>query len=229
MNIVALICARGNSKGIKNKNLLKFKNTNLLGNSIQQAKKIKSIKRIFVSTDNKKIAKYALKYGAEVPFKRPSYLSTDSSPEILTWRHAVDHLKNKLKVKPDFIVSLPTTSPLRNIKDIESCIEKAIKNNLDIVFSITKARRNPFFNMVLLKNNKLQIVCNAKKKYSRRQEAPKCYDLTTVCYVFKPDYIKSRNNLFSGKTGFVLIPSQRSLDIDEKIDYKIAKILSKKS
>ena len=58
MNIVALICARGNSKGIKNKNLLKFKNTNLLGNSILQAKKIKCIKRIFVSTDSKKIANF---------------------------------------------------------------------------------------------------------------------------------------------------------------------------
>ena len=226
MNIVALICARGNSKGIKNKNLLKFKNTNLLGNSILQAKKIKCIKRIFVSTDSKKIANCALRLGAEVPFIRPKYLSTDSSPEILTWRHTVDYLKNKLKVEPDFIVSVPTTSPLRKIKDINRCIKKAIKNNLDIVFSITKAKRNPFFNMVSLKNDKLQLICKAKKKYLRRQEAPKCYDLTTVCYVFKPKYIKKTNDLFSGNTGFILIPSQRSLDIDEKIDYKIAKILS---
>ena len=117
-NIVALICARGDSKGIKNKNLLKIGKKSLLRISIEQAKKIKSIKKIFVSTDSKKIAKEAIKYGAIVPFIRPKNLAKDTTPEILVWRHAISFLNEKLKINPDYIVSLPTTSPLRKLSDI---------------------------------------------------------------------------------------------------------------
>ena len=82
MKIIALICARGNSRGIKNKNLLKFKNTTLLGNAIKQAFRSKYINRVIVSTDSNKIAREALKNKAEVPFVRPSKLAKDNSPEI---------------------------------------------------------------------------------------------------------------------------------------------------
>jgi CMP-N,N'-diacetyllegionaminic acid synthase len=226
MKIVALINARGGSKGIKNKNTLKFKNTTLLGNSILQAKRIKQIQRIFVSTDNKKIAKKSLKYGAEVPFLRPKNLAKDNSPEILSIRHAINFFKIKLNLKPDYIVSLPTTSPLRSIQDIENCILKAKKNKLDVVFSITPSKRNPYFNMVEVKKNKLNIICKSKKKYFTRQSAPKCFDLTTVCYVFRTDYILKNSNLFSGKVGFVIIPNERAVDIDDSIDYNFVKFLA---
>ena len=226
MKIVALINARGGSKGIKNKNILKFKNTTLLGNSILQAKRIKLIQRIFVSTDNKKIAKKSLKYGAEVPFLRPKNLAKDNSPEILSIRHAINFFKIKLKLKPDYIVSLPTTSPLRSIQDIKNCILKAKKNKLDVVFSITPSKRNPYFNMVQIKKNKLNIICKNKKKYFTRQTAPKCFDLTTVCYVFRADYILKNSNLFSGKVGFVIIPNERAVDIDDSIDYNFVKFLT---
>ena len=225
MNIVALICARGKSKGLKNKNLLKFRNTSLLGNAINQAKKSKYINRVIVSSDSKKIIKEAKKYNAEVPFKRPSKLARDNSPELETWRHAVNYLNPKKKI--DFFVSVPTTSPLRKVSDIDNCIKKAVEKNLDIVFTVTKSIKNPYFNMIQIKNNKLELVSKLKKKVSRRQEAPKCYDLTTVCYVFKPSYIlKIKKNLLEGKTGFIEIPKVRSIDIDDEYDYRIAKFLS---
>ena len=224
MKIVALICARGNSRGIKNKNLLKFKNTTLLGNAIKQAFRSKYINRVIVSTDSNKIAREALKNKAEVPFVRPSKLAKDNSPEIQTWIHAIKFLNKDKSI--DFIVSVPTTSPLRTISDIDNCIERAIKKDLDMVFSVTKASKNPYFNIVRLKNKKLSLVCSPKKSIARRQDAPECYNLTTVCYVFKPKFIMKKKNLFSGKTGFVVIPKHRATDIDDKIDYKIAKFLS---
>ena len=224
MNIVALICARGNSKGIKNKNLLKFRNTTLLGNSINQARKSKLIKRIIVSSDSKKIIKEAKKYKAEVPFKRPSKFAKDNSSEIETWKHAIKILNKKKKI--DFFVSVPTTSPLRKVSDIENCIKKAVKNNLDIVFTITKSSKNPHFNMIKIKKGKIKLFSKLNKKISRRQDAPECFDLTTVCYVFKPEFILKTKNLFKGKTGYVVIPKDRSLDIDDKIDYRIARLLS---
>ena len=226
-NIIGLICARSGSKGIPKKNLLKFKDTTLLGNSIMQARKNKFIKRVFVSTDSRIIAKYSKKVGAEVPFIRPAHLAKDNSAEIYTWRHAIKFFQNKLKIKFDYIVSVPTTSPLRDIKDIDKSIKKAIKHDLDIVFTITPSKKNPYFNMLQLKKNKLEIISNDKKKYFTRQQAPKCYDLTTVCYVFKPNYILKNLNLFSGKVGFVSVPGERAIDIDTKLDYKFVSYLSK--
>ncbi len=227
LNIVPFIFARGNSKGIKNKNLLRFNNTTLLGNAILQARKIKYAKQIFVSTDSIKIKNEALKYKAIVPFIRPKHLSTDTSPEIHAWRHAVDFLNNKLDIIPDYIVSVPTTSPLRRISDINKCLSLAIKDELDIVFAITNSDKNPYFNMLVEKKGKLQIAIKRNKKISRRQDAPKSYDLTTVCYVFKPNYIKRNLNLFSGKVGYVYVPKPRAVDIDDKFDYKIAISLNK--
>ena len=227
LNIVSFVFARGNSKGIKNKNLLKFNNTTLLGNAILQAKKIKYSRRIFVSTDSVKIKNEALKYKAEVPFIRPKHLSTDTSPEIYAWRHAVDFLNNKLDIFPDYIVSVPTTSPLRRTSDINKCLSLAIKNKLDMVFAITSSHKNPYFNMLIEKKGKLKIAIKKNKKISRRQDAPKSFDLTTVCYVFKPNYIKSNFNLFSGKVGYVHVPKQRALDIDDIWDYRTAISLNK--
>ena len=97
MNIVALICARGNSKGIKNKNLLKYKNTTLLGQAIKQSLKSKLINRVIISTDSKKIVKEAEKYNVEIPFLRPANLAKDNSPELLAWRHAVKFLEKEKK------------------------------------------------------------------------------------------------------------------------------------
>ena len=228
MNIFAFIFARSNSKGIKNKNLLKFKKTTLLGNSILQAKKSKYIKRIFVSTDSAKIIKEAKRCKAEVPFVRPKKLATDNSSEIYSWRHAVEHLDKKMKLKVDFIASIPTTAPLRNSKDIDRCIKKALDENLDIVFCVTPSSRNPYFNILEEKNGKLETALKKKnKQFYRRQDAPICFDLTTVCYVFKPSYINKNNNLFSGKIGFIKVPKNRALDIDDIWDYKIAKCLSR--
>ena len=122
MYIVCFIFARGGSEELKNKNLLKFKRTSLLGNSILQSKKSHYIKRTFVSTDSQKIILEAKKNKAEVPFVRPKNLAKDNTPEIFSWRHAIEFLDNKLNINPDYIVSLPTTSPLRNISDINRCI-----------------------------------------------------------------------------------------------------------
>ena len=224
MKIIALICARGNSQGIKNKNLLNFKGTTLLGNAIKQARGSKYINRVIISTDSHKVAKEAIKNKGEVPFTRPSKLAHTKSPEIQTWIQAIKFLNKDKSI--DFIVSVPTTSPLRTISDIDNCIERATKKDLDMVFSITKASKNPYFNIVQLKNKKLSLVLSPKKSIFRRQDAPSCYDLTTVCYVFKPEYIIKQRNLFSGKTGFVVIPKHRAIDIDDKIDYKIANFLS---
>ena len=219
-----VVFARGNSKEIKNKNLLKFNKITLVECAVRQAYETKLLKKVYISSDSKKIIKAAKKQKAIVPFVRPKKLSTDTSPEILSWRHFINYLK-KNNIKTDYIVSVPTTSPLRKVSDIKKSIQLAAKKNFDIVFTITSSSKNPFFNMVFKKNKKLRIL-NYKKKFYRRQDAPKFYDLTTVCYIFKPSYVMKNNNLFSGKVGYLEIPKERSIDIDNFLDYKFAKFLS---
>lgn len=225
MNIIGAIFARGKSKGIKDKNLLPFKRTTLVGHAILQGYSAKYIKKIYVSSDSKKIIKEAKKYQAIVPFIRPKSLSSDRASHISVWRHFVSYLKKK-NIKVDYIVDIPTTSPLRRISDIEKCIKLALRNKLDMVFTITKSSKNPYFNMLELKRKKFQLIKTSKIKIIRRQDAPKCFDLTTVCYVFKPNYVLKNNSLLKGKVGFIEIPRERGIDIDDKFDYKLVKLIA---
>ena len=114
MNIIGLIPARGGSKGIPKKNLLKIKNTPLIGLTIQMAKKTKLINRIIVSTDDHEILKTAQKYGAETPFIRPKDLSTDNAKMIDVLKHAYLFM-NEAGEKIDAILLLQPTSPFRKI------------------------------------------------------------------------------------------------------------------
>ena len=217
---------RKGSVGFPGKNIFPVLGRPLAAYPLLAAKESDHIEKIFVSTDSKKIAKEAIKYGAIVPFIRPKNLAKDTTPEILVWRHAISFLNEKLKINPDYIVSLPTTSPLRKLSDINACIKKSITSNLDVLFTATESSRNPFFNMIKKQNKKISTVCSkSSKKYTRRQDAPTCYDLCTVCYVFKPKFILKNKDLYSGNVDFFEVSKKSSIDIDTRFDYKLAKLL----
>ena len=220
---IGVVFARKNSKGLRNKNILKFRGISLVEHSIKQAYQTRIIKKVFISSDSLKIIKKAKKQNAIVPFIRPKKLCANNSPEILSWKHFVKYLLKK-KIKTDFIVSIPTTSPLRSIKDIKNCMKLAIKGNYDVVICIARSNHSPYFNLLKKENNSFELLKH-KKRFFRRQDSPKFYNITTACYVFKPRYILNYDNLFSGKTGYLEIPKSRALDIDDKYDYKIAKLL----
>ena len=227
MNFIGVIFARGNSKGIKNKNLLKFKNISLVEHAVRQAKKIKILKQVYISSDSKKIIKAAKKQKAIVPFIRPRKISNDKSPEILAWRHFVEYLISK-NISVDYIVSIPTTSPLRKLSDIQNCINLAKKKKYDFIYTITKSSKNPYFNSIGKIKKKFSLLKWKNKNFFRRQDAPKFYDITTVCYVFKPKFVLKNLDMFSGKVGFVEIPKNRAIDVDDKFDYKLVRLLTKK-
>ena len=223
---VCLIFARGGSKGIKRKNLLPFKNTTLLGNSILQSKKINSIKDTYVSSDNSEIIMEAKKNKAKI-ILRPKKLSTSTAHEIDAWKHAILYLKKRKIINLNsYIISLPTTGPLRNLDDINKGLNTAIANNNDITFGVTESYRNPYFNIFEKVGKKIKI-SKELKIFKNRQNVPKCYDMTTCFYIFKPNYILKCKNVYEGKIGYSLIPKERSIDIDDTLDYMIANFLSK--
>jgi len=223
MKTYAFVFARGGSKGIINKNIKKLHGKPLLSYSIDLAKQIKSIDKVFVSTDNNIISKIAYNNGAEV-INRPKELADDDTPEWLAWQHAVEILDKKSE-EFDVFLSLPTTSPLRNEKDVNLALS-SLDDLTDIVVSMTVASRNPWFNMVeKTKNGLLKIPMQTNQKISRRQDAPMIYDLSTVAYVTRPNYIKNANGIFDGKVKGIEIPPERSIDIDTDLDFKIAEFL----
>ena len=225
MRYLGLICARGGSKGVKDKNIRLVGDKPLIGISIEIAKKIKKITRILVSTDSKSIAKVGEKYGAEVPFIRPASLSQDDSPEWLVWRHAIEYLESLGEIF-DGLVVLPPTAPLKTKKDILSCIHEYEVGNYDVVITASQCHRNPYFNMVERKNSgDISLVMDREKKFNRRQDSPEVFDMTTVAYVVNPEFVKEKNGIFEGKIGMVEIPVERSIDIDTELDLKIANFL----
>jgi N-acylneuraminate cytidylyltransferase len=166
--------------------------------------------------------------GATVPFIRPSELATDNSPEWHSWQHFIKYLTDKSGRLPEVFLSLPATSPLRSINDVENCLNEFKKGRADFVVGITPSERNPYFNMVKKgEDNQVDLVIQQGDKYSRRQDTPEVFDLTTVCYVGKPAAILTNNSIFEGKVAGVEIPRERAIDIDTELDFQIAEFLFK--
>ena len=226
MRIFAFIFARGGSKGVPGKNIKKICGKPLIAYSIENAKEIDSIEKIFVSTEDDQIAALAEEFGADL-IPRPFDLAQDDSPEWLAWRHAVVWVEDKYG-SFDIFLSLPTTAPLRNKEDIINCLN-ALNNHTDIVVSMTESQRNPRFNMVeKQKDGFLKLAIEGDTEYQRRQDVPIVYDLTTVAYVTRPEFIKRSKGILDGRISGVEIPSERALDIDTELDFQIVRFLMKK-
>lgn len=225
------VFARGGSKSIPNKNLLKIGKFTLLENTIFQAKRIcKSLgiseDKVYVSTDSPSIREVAKKSGANVPLLRPEVLAKDDSPELLAWKHMVQNfLGIGIEQTDHILVVLPVTSPLRRDEDIIGSLKKFQDCSFDLVFSGTVARKNPYFNMFELKSNGTVTVSKHSKKISRRQDAPQVFENNNAVYVAKTNYILETPFLFQGKVGIYMMPQENSIDIDSPIDFEIARYL----
>ena len=229
---LALIPARGGSKGVPRKNIRPLAGKPLIAYAIETALASTLIDRVIVSTDDEEIAEVARRYGAEVPFMRPWELATDDSPEWLTWQHAIRTLKTldgagELEV----FVCVPPTSPLRKVEDIDACIEALSESDADLVLTVKPAERNPYFNMVVLNDEGYAglAITPPNGTISRRQDAPAVYDVTTVAYAARPEYVLTATSMFDGKLKAVVIAPERALDIDTELDFRLAEFLLRES
>ena len=221
-DVIPVIFARGGSKGIRNKNIKLFHGLPLIAHTINFALIKMKFKNVYVSTNDINIKKISLKYGAIV-IDRPKKLATSKSPEILSWKHASNYLL-KEKIDFSFILSLPTTSPLRTMTTIRKIFTHK-KNNFDMIVSITNSSKSPYFNM--LKKNihgNLKTVFN-NFSFDRRQDVPLTLSLNPCFYLIKKNYIKNMTGLFDGKVIGIDTPKLESVDIDDMIDFKIAEYL----
>ena len=226
--VAGFIFARGGSKGVPRKNIRLLAGKPLIAYAIQTAKESRFINRVIVSTDDDEIARIAIQSGAEVPFMRPAELSGDTAPEWFAWQHAITEIQKTNNQPLDVFVSIPTTSPLRSASDVDTCISKLLHSDADIVITVKKAERSPYFNMVNLDDSGYaHIVISNGDRMTRRQDAPPVYDMTTVAYAARPDFIMDAHSIFEGKVMVVEVPPERALDIDTELDFKIAEYLMK--
>jgi CMP-N,N'-diacetyllegionaminic acid synthase len=228
--VLCTICARGGSKGVKNKNIKEINGKPLIAYTIEQAKKSKLFEHIIISTDSDEIAKIAESYGAEVFFKRSKKMASDTAGKLDVIRDAFIRSEEYYNMKFDYLIDLDATAPLRNIDDILNSFKQFKENNNENLITAMPSRRSPYFNLVEEdKNGKVYLSKELDSSVVRRQDAPKSYDMNASIYIWKRDTILNESSIFLDNTGLYVMPEERSIDIDTELDYKFVEFIMKES
>ena len=219
--MLAIIPARGGSKGLVGKNIKELLGKPLIVYAVEAAKKAKHISRIIVSTDDQKIADLAVAAGAECPFMRPTELASDEAKAIDTYTYTIDRLNEEGADIKEFVV-LQATSPLRTAEDIDACIELYRKKKADSVVSYTEEAHPISWHKYIDKEGKISPVFEDDK--ANRQEYKKTYHPNGAVYVFNYEMIK-RGEYYTENSFAYLMPRLQSIDIDTLEDFEYAAFL----
>lgn len=221
---LALIPARSGSKGLKNKNILLLNGKPLIVYTIESAIKSKIFDKIIVSTDSPKIAEVAKKYGADVPFMRPKELATDEASLVDVVLHALQFLIEKGE-RYDYFALLQPTSPLRTAGDIVNAVNLLLEKDANSVVSVCEVECTPLWANILPSDLSLEGFIKDEVKGKRRQDLPQFYRLNGAIYLASVDYFLREKDWFKEKSYAYIMPRERSIDIDDHIDLKLAEIL----
>ncbi len=213
MTILAVIPARGGSKGIPHKNIVSVHDKPLLAYTIEQARATPAIDRVIVSTDSSAIATVATKYGAEVAW-RPTEISGDKASSEAALLHVLDHLRDREHYTPDLLVFLQATSPMRQPDDIQNAINTLYRENADSLLSVT-----PFHGFLWRKlpTGPQSISYNYQHR-QMRQDAPEDFVENGSIYVVKTEVLRANNNRLGGKIALYPMRALDSFQIDEPDD-----------
>ena len=200
----------------------------LISRTLLQAKKSKLFEDIVVSTDSEKIQLISKKLGVNTWFLRPRSLSNGETSKVPVILHALKQAEKFYKKKYDVIIDLDVTAPLRKISDIKKAYNKFKKNNFDIIISVCKSKKNPYFNMIEIKKEKIRLIKKGKKINSR-QNAPTVYDINASIYIWTRKALINKKSFFSKNTGIYVMPRERSVDIDDNDDWNLVNFYLKKN
>ena len=227
VRILGTVCARGGSKGIPGKNIKLLNGKPLIEYTFDVIKKWNRCSRIICSSDSKKILDVARKNGIDVPFVRPDELSGDLVNKLDVLKHALKFVENEEGKKYDYIVDLDPTSPLRTIEDMRKAFYKFLLYNVDILYSVYRSNKNPYFTMVELDEYGIGHLCKEPNfRVSGRRVAPKVYSLNASIYIYKRDFLENIQSVVTGRN-MIYKMSNISIDIDEEIDFKFIEFVLK--
>ena len=223
--ILAVITARGGSKGIPQKNLCTILGKPLIAYTIEAALQAKTLTRTIVSTDDKTIAQVSEQYGAEVPFLRPKHLATNTATSIAVLQHAVTYLANEGDYTTDLVVCLQPTSPLRTADDIDQAVNLCLQSGADSVVSLCQAKHHPYWMKRIFDGRVYPLINENEQNYTRRQDLPPVYQLNGALYVTRTKALLEENRILGEHTIPYIMPQERSIDIDTQTDLRIAEYI----
>lgn len=225
MSTVATICARGGSTGLPGKNIRNLCNKPLIVHTIEQALASPRIDHVFVSTDDPEIAGIARKAGGEVPFLRPKELATNESAKHPAILHCIDYvIRSGISVTT--VIDMDPTSPLRALEDISNCLD-LLTDDVDVVFSVHEAKKNPYFNLVEAnESGEIVISKSLGSPLVARQQAPKVYAINGSLYAWHINTLDK--GLWGGKAKLHVMPEERGVDIDSSFDFEYVEFLMNK-
>ena len=217
--VLAVIPARGGSKGVPRKNIRKVAGKPLIAWTIEKANKSQYIDRLVVSTDDQEIADIAAQWGGEVPFLRPDELAQDDTPGIAP----VIHMLATIRPAYDLVVLLQPTSPLRTVEDIDGAIALLVKRDARACVSVVEPDKSPYWMYSLDKFGHLMPLLGGD--YACRQDIPPVYALNGAVYVADVCWLLRKQVFVSDETVAYIMPKERSIDIDSETDLAISTII----
>lgn len=220
LRILAIVPARGGSKGIKDKNIKEIEGRPLIEYTIEAAKRCEYIDEIVVSTDSEKIAKVAKKAGAKVPFLRPDELASDTARTIDVVLFTIDQLK-LIGQEYDIVVLLQPTSPLRDEDDICGAIEKYVSCNMKSLVSVSEVSESPILMRQIVDETHMEKLLNINSTI-RRQDMAKYYMVNGSIYINKIEELNSDTSLNDNVIPYVMDRSH-AVDIDDYVDIEVMK------
>lgn len=217
---LAIILARGGSKRLPRKNILNLKGKPLIAWSIGAGLKSKYIDKIIVSSDDSEILEISKKFGAYT-LKRPDELATDTSTSFDAIKHVIESEK-----KHDYVILLQPTSPLRNTHHIDEAIELLFKKNADAMIGVCKTDHSPLWANLLDENLSMENFLKEEIVNKRSQDLQQYYRINGAIYICDAEKLLTTGSFFLKENIYAYIMNKESsIDIDDKIDYKIAKAL----
>lgn len=219
---LAIIPARGGSKGIPKKNIKNIAGRPLIAWTIDAAKKSKKINYTVVSTDDIEIKEVAEQYGGNVPFLRPPELAKDDSPTIEAVIHIIEHFRNNTSLHFDYIMLLEPTSPVRICGQLDQIIDLAYENHeSDGVITLGNFHQSPFLARTV-EEGYLKSFFDETLNSKRRQELPDLFFPYGVAYLVKVDAILQKKTFYTQKIIPFFIEKKQCVEIDDYFDFKLA-------
>ena len=226
MKRLCTICARGGSKGVKNKNLRELHGKPLIAHSILQARASGLFDCIAVSSDSDQILATAKAWGADHLIKRPDELATDQAAKLPVIRHCVAEVERITDSTFEVLVDLDATSPLRTPGDIVACVELLEERGVANVITGAPARRSPYFNLVEVDDAGVaRLSKQLERPVVRRQDGPNCFDMNASVYVWTRAALFGAPTIFNADTALHVMPEERSIDIDSELDFRFVEFI----
>jgi CMP-N-acetylneuraminic acid synthetase len=225
--MLGLVTARGGSQGIPQKNIRQVGGKPLIAWTALAARSARSLARTILSTDSPEIANVGRQYGLEVPFMRPAELAGPESAHVPVVVHALEWLDQHAAYRPEYLVLLQPTSPLRSSSDIDAAVALALARGAPAVVSVTAAASHPFLTYRVDSGGRLEAFVPSDIPYKRRQDLPRVVALNGAVYVVRCDvFLRQRSFLPEGTLAYEM-PPERSLDVDSPWDLHLADLVLK--